>query len=781
MKKGSRQPMPARGRRVQVEELLPHADWLRRLARALVSDESADDVVQETWFASLRRPRREPSAPRAWLRAVARNVVRSRFRSEQRRHAREALVVSLGQAPVSPAELAERSEVAHFLATQMDRLREPYRQAIVMRYLDDLSCAEIARVLGVPAGTVRRRLKVGLDQLRSAVQERRQGRRLLAALPLLGPGPGPERRPQPLRWMTAVGGLVLLGAAVVTLVVGPALPGRRARGARTAVGIAGPRPSRPALHPPRVTIAGSGADATEDSAGVIEGVVTADDGRPAEAIVTLTSLATQLPIAAARTVADGHFRFLALDVGRYALSASGERGWATREPLALAEAGRLRVGLALAPGAFALEGKVTDHDGLSVPGSTVTAWEDREDWMLDRVYQAPVDEQGRYRLLLPPGRYRLRAVAPGYARSFAWPRVPTARAQDLALVPLGRVAGRVIEGGTGRPVTGAVVSWRSEGGRVDSVTADAAGRFLIAVEAGAHVLWARRDAGYGRTEIQELPAGGEQAVTVVMSRTRGLYGRILSEEGRPLGGVTVSVTEPGSGDGNLDLAVASTVSDGSGRYRLLGLPMQGLALRTSAPGRAPTLASVGAATGEGDVAVDLRVRAAASVDGVVRSSSGTPAAGALVMASVVARGGEADYQHELADAEGAFTLRGLPSGELRIVAQLGADVSVLAPQTIAAGTRRSLAVTLGPAAWISGTIAYPDGAPAARVRVEAGPPPGGFGLYAVGLSGEDGHFTLGPIAAGVVSLRLPRSSELPLEVRAGERRTGLTFTVPPAR
>ncbi|KAB2888015.1 MAG: hypothetical protein F9K40_20850, partial [Kofleriaceae bacterium] len=36
------------------EELLAHADWLRRLARALVGDAAADDVVQETYEVALR-------------------------------------------------------------------------------------------------------------------------------------------------------------------------------------------------------------------------------------------------------------------------------------------------------------------------------------------------------------------------------------------------------------------------------------------------------------------------------------------------------------------------------------------------------------------------------------------------------------------------------------------------------------------------------------------------------------------------------------------------------
>jgi DNA-directed RNA polymerase specialized sigma24 family protein len=84
--------MPARSAPLELEVLLEHADWLRRLARALVSDDLVDDVVQETWVASLRQPPRQEHAVRAWLRQVAGNVVRTRFRSDRRRHARETLM-----------------------------------------------------------------------------------------------------------------------------------------------------------------------------------------------------------------------------------------------------------------------------------------------------------------------------------------------------------------------------------------------------------------------------------------------------------------------------------------------------------------------------------------------------------------------------------------------------------------------------------------------------------------------------------------------------------------
>ena len=62
--------------------LLAHAAWLRRLARSLVGDgAAADDLVQETWVAALRRPPAEDRPVRPWLRRVLENAARFRWRA----------------------------------------------------------------------------------------------------------------------------------------------------------------------------------------------------------------------------------------------------------------------------------------------------------------------------------------------------------------------------------------------------------------------------------------------------------------------------------------------------------------------------------------------------------------------------------------------------------------------------------------------------------------------------------------------------------------------------
>lgn len=70
--------------------LLVHADFVRQLARGLLSDPAGvDDVVQETWMAALTHPPRDASPPRGWLATVLKNRVRERHRRSTNRARRE--------------------------------------------------------------------------------------------------------------------------------------------------------------------------------------------------------------------------------------------------------------------------------------------------------------------------------------------------------------------------------------------------------------------------------------------------------------------------------------------------------------------------------------------------------------------------------------------------------------------------------------------------------------------------------------------------------------------
>ena len=161
-----------------IEQLMVHAAWLRRFAGALLRDaDDADDVVQSALVAAWQTSAPDPSQPRSWLARIAQNRAKDVRRTEQRRQAREAIADEIhpGEA-VTPEQLMGDLEIHRTVAEVVTALPQPYRETVLLRYYEGLSAADIAGRLGVPAGTVRWRLKEGLDRVRRELDGRCGGR-----------------------------------------------------------------------------------------------------------------------------------------------------------------------------------------------------------------------------------------------------------------------------------------------------------------------------------------------------------------------------------------------------------------------------------------------------------------------------------------------------------------------------------------------------------------------------------------------------------------------------
>ncbi|MEM1451847.1 MAG: sigma-70 family RNA polymerase sigma factor [Planctomycetota bacterium] len=167
----------SQGMGTTADALLAHADWMRALAVRLVRDpDRADDVVQQSFVAALERPPRHAENVRGWLGRVvtnrARQMGRTDLRRERREHARHE-----DEALPSAEELAVEAELQRTIVSAILELDEPYRSTVLLRFYRDLTPKEIAAHQGVPAATVRSRLRRALGMLREELDRKHDGDR----------------------------------------------------------------------------------------------------------------------------------------------------------------------------------------------------------------------------------------------------------------------------------------------------------------------------------------------------------------------------------------------------------------------------------------------------------------------------------------------------------------------------------------------------------------------------------------------------------------------------
>ncbi|MCU0863769.1 MAG: sigma-70 family RNA polymerase sigma factor [Planctomycetes bacterium] len=191
------------------ENLLAHQEWVRALARRLVTDPStADDIVQQTMLVAATRAPAGLEHPRGWLRKVAENTARALRRTAGRRARREQMVAELGATAgddTDPVVTLQRAAAHKRVVDTLFTLPEPYHTVVLLRFFEDLEATEIAARLDRPLETVRSQLHRGLARMRERLDGEFGGDRsawCTALLPLFAPRP-------PVASSTA---LVVLGA-----------------------------------------------------------------------------------------------------------------------------------------------------------------------------------------------------------------------------------------------------------------------------------------------------------------------------------------------------------------------------------------------------------------------------------------------------------------------------------------------------------------------------------------------------------------------------------------
>ena len=115
------------------------------------------DVLQDVWIKVLRRigQLKEPSALRAWLYSITHGVAIDRIRrSRTREKAEEDHYAEFDEA----GEPSFAEEDAAAIHEALGEIGLKHREALVLHFLQDLSMAEIGKIVGCSEGTVRSRI-----------------------------------------------------------------------------------------------------------------------------------------------------------------------------------------------------------------------------------------------------------------------------------------------------------------------------------------------------------------------------------------------------------------------------------------------------------------------------------------------------------------------------------------------------------------------------------------------------------------------------------------------
>lgn len=153
-----------------------HAPVVASVAHHVCRDEHcAQEITQSTFLLLWTRARTLASrsgAVRAWLVVVARNAARDQLRrGSVRRRSVEVDVLDAPESQDDPAARVVVDERRSDIRLALAALREDQRVVIELAFFGGLSQSEIAAVLHTPLGTVKSRVRLAMQHLRSALHE----------------------------------------------------------------------------------------------------------------------------------------------------------------------------------------------------------------------------------------------------------------------------------------------------------------------------------------------------------------------------------------------------------------------------------------------------------------------------------------------------------------------------------------------------------------------------------------------------------------------------------
>jgi RNA polymerase sigma factor (sigma-70 family) len=779
-----------------VDELLAHSEWLTRLARALVGDAAAGDVVQDTYAAALAKPARPRGPVRPWLGGVARNMARMAARGRVRRERREQAVPVHDDVP-SPEELLARAQIQQKVGRLVIELPEPLRATLLLRFFEGLSAADIARAQGIPAATVRSRLKDALDRIRAALDaEHGNDRRAWASLL------APALAAVPHGTAAATGGVIVsaqIKALIAIVIAALVLVGTRSAGlwGGGTAGRPAPTPASPSTAPVRAAEAPSVRglptlhDADPKGALRLEGqVIDEHDAPVAHATVAIDAN----PPKVVETESDGGFVFEGLLRRDYRIEATAGDRYAGLVAVRLTDNPE-PVTLRMRKGGI-VEVTVTDRaGGAPVAGADV----ELRSWFSTLTWKATTNADGIATLRgIGAGSSPLVARANGYAQAAMMlgtsGNPDTVEHAALSLARGAALAGHVVDE-NGTPIANArvVATSASEPLPVvdpyrDAVVTGADGAFSIPTLSAGTWRVSASAGDHAPTTSAPIVVDGEHARTGIELRlTAGavVRGTVRDPSGAPVPGAEVSVVDHGYVEWR---ARRQAFTDASGSFSIGGLAPRAVDVVAWHDSGASAIVRVDlAATHEHVVTLTLDVTG--TITGTVVDSRGQPLGDAQVIATPVWSGGTADreawgvrgVQEMITDQAGAFRFAGLPDGSYHVhAARPGASEAALWLST---------GVTTKPDAAPIKVVVPADARAVGKVQLASGAP---ATVFTIALDDtrprpfvtNDGTFAV-PAAAGTYTLTVAGpgfvTTSKQVTIAEGKDTDAGTITVNPGR
>ncbi|MGE0868048.1 MAG: sigma-70 family RNA polymerase sigma factor [Kofleriaceae bacterium] len=742
-----------------IEALLSEQAWMKRVARSLVGDSAADDLVQDANQAALRSPPDADRPVRPWLAQVLKNRARTIWRGDQRRHHREAAA----PAPVNDATPWDQTAVLQTQTLLCEALRdldEPFRSTLFAHYYEDKSLADIAREQGVPEGTVRWRHHEGLARIRAELDRSPGGRNawLAALAPLYTPS-APPVAAVVLGKVLLVKILAAISIAIVAVIVLVIALGDDSVATT-------PQPSTMASPTKRYSrpikaeraIRMPAADAVGELR--LEGQVVDPNGAPvagAEVVLRLD------PPRSTRTEADGSFAFDQLAEQAYALVASTDSYvsdvmnhglTATSDPV-----------LIKLMGGGAIELVVLDDRDHPIAGATASGW--------NLTASSPRTDDKGTTLIAPvvPGFASIEVNAPGFHPA----RVTTVAggigsvAHVIARMKRGvPVSGRVVDR-TGSGIGGVEVTVRPAGQPLvwgHSVKTDDDGSFVFqALAAGSYTFTAADGAHHPATMPIVVTGPSPRPVTITMENGSEIRGRVVTSANLPVPGAQVFVMNPRSGS---LLPAASVKTDRDGWFTAGGLTPG--AYQVFAKARTGSSLPSDVQVTERSVEIELALSQLGMISGKVVNDRGEGVSDVHLLLIPDVLAGEklsiAAGGHEVTDSEGGFTFRGLSDGAFRVIIDFNfrrGSMSLGIPAQTGANDVTLVYPTL---AGLRGRVVLASGEPPRNAQIEVA-------TQSV-PSARDGSFALDRLEDGTGTVRIRGEQFETVELNGVKLTAGVT-------